>query len=179
MRSLLWRNYWILMRLSLQTFWLVILAAVSFPAAADTTKPEAASSGDVIMIQAAPGVYHYDPDPDHAKYSWLIGAEWLPASRWLVGYSFFNNSFGQKSHYLYGGRWWPILENDPHWYFKLTAGVILGYKEPYEDRIPFNKNGIGPGVVPALGYKWDRFNVQLNFLGTAALMVTVGYDLIR
>ena len=131
------------------------------------------------MIQAAPGVIHYDPNPEHTQYSWLVGVEGLHASRWLAGYSYFNNSFGQKSHYLYGGRWWPVRENDPHWYLKLTAGVLYGYKEPYEDQIPYNHKGTAPGIVPAIGYKLDRFNIQLNFLGTAALMVTVGYDIIR
>ena len=155
------------------------LAAVALPVAADTTTPDGTGSDDIIMIQAAPGVYHFNPDPDHAKYSWLIGAEWLNTSRWLAGYSYFNNSYGQKSHYLYGGRWWQIDESNPHWYIKVTGGLLIGYKDPYEDRIPNNHNGVAPVFIPAVGYKWDRFNIQLNFLGTAALMVTVGYDLIR
>ena len=167
------------MRLLPQAFWIAALTAVAQPVTADTTKPDAVSTGNVIMIQAAPGVLHFDPSPDHTNHSWLLGAEWLHTSRWLAGYSYFNNSFGQKSHYLYGGHWWPVQKNDPHWYFKVTAGVIYGYKEPYEDQIPFNHNGIAPGIVPGVGYKLDRFNIQLNLLGIRALMVTVGYDLVR
>ena len=168
-----------LIRFLPQAFWFVALTAVVQPAAADTTTPDAARSGNIIMIQAAPGVVHFDPSPEHTNHSWLLGAEWLHTSRWLAGYSYFNNSFGQKSHYLYGGHWWPVNKNDPHWYLKLTAGVIYGYKEPYEDQIPYNHNGFAPGIVPAVGYGLDRFNIQLNLLDVRGLMLTVGYDLIR
>jgi hypothetical protein len=168
-----------LMRLLPPLLWFVALAAVAPPVAADTTRLDSASSDGVLMIQAAPGVLHFHPDPEHTDYSWLVGAEWLYSSRWLAGFSYFNNSFGQKSQYYYGGRWWRISESDPNWYFKLTAGVIAGYKQPYEDKIPYNHNGIAPGIIPAIGYQVNRFNIQLNFLGTSALMVTVGYDLIR
>jgi len=158
---------------------LASLVCVTPCLAADDAKSAPGSSGNILMLQAAPGVVHYNSDPQHAKYSWLVGAEWQQPSRWLAGYSYFNNSFDQKCHYFYAGRWWPIREDDPHWYVKLTGGVILGYKEPFEDKIPLNHNGIAPGIVPAVGYKFNRFNVQLNLLGTAGFMVTVGYDVIR
>lgn len=131
------------------------------------------------MIQASPGVIHFKSSPTHVNDSWLMGVEWQQPSRWLAGYSYFNNSFGQKSHYGYAGYWWPITENNPNWYVKLTGGVIVGYRKPYEDKIPFNHNGIAPGIVPALGFKMNRFNTQVILLGTAGVMVTVGYDLVR
>src|SRR5450759_3423341 len=112
---------------------------------ADATEPVPAPSGDVLMIQAAPGDIHFDSDPAHAKYSWLVGAEWQRQAHWLAGYYYFNNSFNQKSHDLYAGRWWPLSENGTGWYVKLTAGLIVGYREPYENKIPFNHNGIAPG----------------------------------
>ena len=168
------------MRLSPQFIWFVFLVTFARPVAADpdATGTHVASPGAVLMIQAAPGAWHLNSDPHHAEHSWLLGVEWLHGSRWLAGYSYFNNSFDQKSHYLYGGRWWPFNKNDTQWYFKLTAGVIAGYKEPYEDKIPFNHNGIAPGIVPGLGYKMNRWNAQLNLVGKG-LMLTVGYDLIR
>lgn len=131
------------------------------------------------MVQAAPGLIHFRSSPDHVRYSWLVGAEWQHSSRWLAGYSYFNNSFGQKSHYVYGGHWWPITEGNPNWYFKMTGGVLAGYKDPYENKIPFNHKGIAPGLVPGLGYKTGRFNLQLNLLGAAGMMLTMGYDLVR
>jgi hypothetical protein len=158
---------------------LTCLVAATPCSAADTEKTGFLGSGNVLMIQGAPGVVHFNSDPAHAKYSWLVGAELQTPSRWLAGYSYFNNSFDQKSHYIYGGYTWNISDRAPNWYAKLTGGVILGYKEPYEDKIPFNHNGVAPGVVPALGYKFDRYNVQLNLLGTAGFMITAGYDLFR
>ncbi len=135
--------------------------------------------GDVLMVQGAPGVIHFNYDPEHANYSWLIGAEWQSPSRWLVGASYFNNSFNQKCQYFYFGKSWPLESIDSDLYFKLSGGVLLGYKEPYENKIPYNHNGVAPGVVPALGYRFGDFNVQLNLLGTAAVMFTVGYDLFK
>ena len=98
---------------------------VSPPAGAATSDP--AGSGDVVMVQATPVTIHFHSDPAHVKYSWLVGAEWQRPSHWLAGYSYFNNSFGQKSQYIYGGKWWPVHESGQGWYFKLTGGVILGY----------------------------------------------------
>ncbi len=140
--------------------------------------------GDRLMVQAAPGVIHFDSDPEHADFSWLVGLEWQSASRWVAGAAYFNNSFDQKCQYLYVGKSWPLDSISDHpvlkdFYFKLTGGVLLGYKEPYENKIPLNDNGIAPGAVPALGYQYGDFNVQLNLLGTAGLMFTFGYDVLK
>jgi hypothetical protein len=167
------------MRLSPPIFCLAILVAIAPPVAAETTERDPINIGGILMVQAAPGVIHFNPDEQHTDYSWLVGVEWQHPSRWLAGFSYFNNSFGQKSQYYYGGRWWQLSERNPNWYFKLTGGLLVGYVEPHEDAVPYNHNGYSPGIVPGLGYKWNRFNVQLNLLGTSALMVTVGYDLIR
>ena len=155
-----------------------LAAAAQLAVAADTPPSHAASPGRVVMVQAAPGVWHFHPSSEHSNFAWLLGAEVIEPSRWLAGFSYFNNSFDQKCQYLYGGRWWPISKSDPNWYFKLTGGVILGYKEPYEDKIPFNHNGVAPGIIPGLGYKMNRWNVQLNLVGPG-LMMTLGYDLVR
>ena len=96
-----------------------------------------------------------------------------------MGAAYFNNSFDQKCEYLYFGKSWPLESIDRNLYFKLTGGVLLGYKEPYENKIPFNHNGVAPGLVPALGYRFGDFNVQVNLLGTAAVMFTAGYDLFK
>jgi hypothetical protein len=139
-----------------------------------------ADDGGRLMLQFSPGVLHFNTDPDHAEYSWMVGGEYLWPNGWLAGYAYFNNSFDQKSHYIYGGHTWVLNGNvSRYWYFKLTAGAIVGYREPYEDKIPFNDNGVAPGIIPGLGYQFDRFNVQLNILGTAGLSITVGYDVVR
>lgn len=134
-----------------------------------------------VMLQFAPGVIHFDPSPDHVNHSWLVGAEYIWPERWLAGFAYFKNSFGQKSQYAYGGYSW-VLHGDAaqYLYLKLTGGVVIGYREPYDNKIPVNSSdGIGLGVIPGLGYQYERFNVQMNVLGTAGLMFTFGYDLLR
>lgn len=152
--------------------WVIALASVIPPANAGVFQ-----DGDIVMVQGAPGAIHYNSSPEHKGNGWLIGVEWQAQSNWLAGAAYFNNSFGQKCEYFYGGKAWPIGSSGV--YVKLTGGLLLGYKDPYEDKIPFNNNGVAPGVIPALGYKKERFNVQLNVLGTAGLMITVGYDLLK
>jgi len=141
----------------------------------------AEDEGGKVMVQFAPGTLHYHSRPEYAKTSsWLVGAEYQRKDRYLVGYACFNNSFDQRSHYAYGGRTWTLgVEDTSNWYVKLTGGVIVGYREPYEDKIPFNHNGVAPGIVAGVGYQYDRFNAQLNALGTSGVMFTFGYDLLR
>jgi hypothetical protein len=146
---------------------------------AETGEWDILKPGDVIMIQGAPAAYHFHSSPDHVKYSWMIGTELQRGTDWLAGYAYFNNSFGQKCHYLYGGKSWTLGESDSNWYVKVTAGLIEGYKDPYKDKLPINPHGIAPVIVPALGYRHDRFNVQVSLLGAQGLMATVGYDLFR
>ena len=158
---------------------LAAAAHITTSIAAGAAETSFLSPGDVIMIQAAPTVIHFHYSEDHVKYSWLVGVEWERSSHWLAGFSYFNNSFGQKSQYYYGGYSWRFSERNPNWYLKLTGGLVVGYKDPHEDALPYNYNGYGPAIIPGLGYKWNRFNAQLNFLGANGLMVTVGYDLFR
>lgn len=131
------------------------------------------------MVQVGPKTIHFESGKDRRGDPWLIGAEWQKPSRWLGGYSYFNNSFDQKCHYLYLGRTWPFDQDSPAWYFKLTGGIIEGYREPFEHKIPFNHNGVAPGVIAGVGYKRDRVNMQVNLLGSAGIMFTIGYDLVR
>lgn len=158
---------------------LIVLAIVaSFPASA-AFAANLLGPGDIVMIQAAPNVIHFQNNPEYTDTSWLAGIEIERPSGWLGGFSFFNNSYGQKSQYLYGGKSWRPSEAYPNLYFKLTGGVIHGYRGKYEDKLRFNQNGFAPAIIPGLGYKYDRFSIQLNALGAYGAIITVGYDLIR
>jgi len=158
---------------------LACLASATLCSAADTEKPGLLGSGNILMIQVAPTAFHYESSPDYKGTHWLVGAELQFPSRWLGGYSYFNNSFDQKTHYLYAGYWWQISDKYPDFHFKLTGGALYGYKEPYEDKVPLNHNGLAPAIIPGFVYKFDRFNVQLVPFGTAGIMITFGYDLMR
>jgi hypothetical protein len=117
---------------------------------------------------------HYYPKPIH-KYVWLVGIERYDADNSFMGAAFFNNSFGQPSVYLY--PWGQVYPN--FWgYEKLTAkwsaGLIYGYVDPWEHKVPLNYNGFSPGFVPALSWKLGSgYEAQVSFPGGAGLMFHV------
>mgnify|MGYP003693908283 CR=1 FL=1 len=62
--------------------------------------------------------------------------------------------------------------------FQLSAGILYGYKEPYEDKVPFNHHGVSPGAVGAVGWEFTRaFSAQINVLGDSAFMLQLSFDL--
>jgi hypothetical protein len=131
-----------------------------------------------LTVKLAPVVYHYSSDPDHNNQPRLVGLEWERSDLWNMGGVHFRNSFDQPSQYLYvGRRWFPDALPSPV-YLKLTGGVMLGYKDPYDDKIPLNhRRGVAPAILPAAGYQLERMRVQLVPLGTAGLMVTFGFHI--
>lgn len=136
-----------------------------------------ASALDIKEWRVATSLYtkHWDPDPEHVNNSNLLGIEFETTNRWIYGFAYFDNSFGQPSQYLFAGYSWPLFSRD--WaYFKLTGGLLHGYKEPYEDKIPLNELGIAPAIVPAFGLRYKRVYTELQILGTAAITVTAGFS---
>ena len=118
---------------------------------------------------------HFDPEPDHVNNQKLIGVEANFNNGWLAGASVFDNSFGQSSQFVYMGKTWAIRESD-EWFFRLRGGLLHGYKEPYEDKIPLNGLGVAPAIIPSIGYKYRSFVGELNIAGVAAAMITVGFE---
>ena len=119
--------------------------------------------------------HHWSSDPDHVSNSKVLNIEFETTRQWVGGFAYFDNSFGQPSQYLYVGYSWPLFKTD--WvYFKLTGGLLHGYKEPYEDKIPANGFGIAPAIVPSFGFRYKRVFTEMQILGTAALTWTVGFN---
>ena len=118
---------------------------------------------------------HWSPDPEHVNNSKLLNIEFETTTRWIYGFAYFDNSFGQPSQYLYAGYSWPLFGRD--WaYFKFTGGFLHGYKEPHENKIPLNGLGVAPAVVPTFGLKYKRVFTELQILGTSAITVTAGFS---
>jgi hypothetical protein len=117
---------------------------------------------------------HFSSNPNHDNHQQLILGEWNITENWLVGGSFFNNSFGQPSEFFYGGYRFRPFEQAQQLYFKVAAGVIHGYKPPYQNKIPFNSSGYAPGIVPSVGYCINRFCSELVLFGTAGMLLTAG-----
>ena len=118
---------------------------------------------------------HWDPDPEHVNNSKLINLEFETSNKWFYGLAWFDNSFGQPSQYLYAGYTWKLFSKD--WaYFALSGGLLHGYKEPYEDKIPLNELGVAPAILPTFGVKYKRVFAEIQILGVAAATVTVGFS---
>jgi hypothetical protein len=89
--------------------------------------------------------------------------------------SFFSNSFGQPSTYVYVGQRWDGLMGNPNLFAKVTAGIFYGYVGQYKDKVPYNYKGFSPGIIPSLGYQFTpRDSGQVLVLGTAGLMFAYG-----
>lgn len=146
-----------------------------FPSAVDAAEKPPESS--LVTLIFSPYVVHYERDAEHNSYPWFVALEWESASRWELGGAFFKNSFHQPCGYLYGGKRWIYGSPEQHMFFKITAGAIIGYFEPYENNLPVNDNGIGLGIIPAIGYKYKRASTQFVVLGTSGFMITLGYDI--
>lgn len=124
-------------------------------------------------IQTSLYTKHWDSDPDHTNNQKLIGPELVFENDWLVGLAIFRNSFDQPSQLLYIGKTWPLFRTD-WFYFKLVGGLLHGYKEPYEDKIPLNGLGVAPAILPSFGIRYKWFMMEAQIAGTAAITVTAG-----
>lgn len=171
---------------------LALGVAVSTSAGAQATAPAAIDTSawsapepwrtDRFYLQTSVATVHFHPDPDHVNKQNLVNVEWRfdefwGGGQWLAGAAIFKNSFGQPSQYVYGG--WlarPFVDAQPL-YFKITAGALHGYKEPYQDKIPFNSSGVAPAILPSMGYCYRRFCSELVIFGTAGAMLTAGVTL--
>lgn len=121
--------------------------------------------------------YHADDNGDHEPI-YMIGLERQRMDGWVFGGTYFSNSFGQPSAYVYLGE--RITDFTPWkpFFAQWTAGILYGYKEPFEDKVPFNYHGFAPGATLSVGWQFTReFSAQAIFLGSAGLMFQVAIDL--
>lgn len=124
-------------------------------------------------LQTSLYTVHFDPEDDHNNHQKLIAAEAYFNNGWVAGAAHFKNSFDQSSQYVFIGKIWPILDSE-HWYFKLTGGLLNGYDEPHEHKIPLNDLGVAPAILPSLGFRTQRILVEANLGGISALTITAG-----
>ncbi len=142
------------------------------------TDPDRSDTGRVSLV-FSPYVWHTH-NGDHNESPWLTGLELEPTGFPLnLGAVFFRNSFNQNSVYAYVGKRWFLAPDEQGPFVNLTAGPLYGYRHEYEDKVPLNHGGLGLAIIPGVGYQYRAFNAQLVVLGTAALMVTFGYDFRR
>jgi len=125
----------------------------------------------VLTWQFSPLTYHYSEDPEH-KPVVMVGLEREHSNAKVDGLALFTNSFGQPTIYIYpwGGIYKSIFGFE-HLSFKWTAGLLYGYRQPYENKVPMNFKGFSPVLIPAVAYEFaPGWSAQVNVLGTAGLM---------
>jgi hypothetical protein len=133
--------------------------------------PAPAHKGEITL---SPYTIHWSNSAEHKHVVLLAIDEQLPGGR-LCGISFFTNSFGQPSTYVYAGKQFNQLFGQPQLFLKVTAGIIYGYVGQYQHKVPLNHGGFSPGLIPALGYKLtERDSLQVKLLGTAGVMFSYG-----
>ena len=138
--------------------------------------PPEAPSGDIWRLIASPATLHYHYNEDH-RHVYMLGVERQWAGGFVLGGTWFRNSFGQPSAYAYAGRRFNNLTPYEPLFAQLTAGVLYGYKAPFENKVPLNHNGWSPGAVASVGWQFTPMaSAQLNFLGNAALMLQFSLD---
>lgn len=135
--------------------------------------------GDRLSLMYSPFTHHFDPSPEH-RYVWLVGVERERANHRLSGVTYFSNSFGQPSTYIYPwGQAYPNVGGVDGLFVKWSAGLLYGYVDQYKDKVPLNTNGFSPAIIPSIGYERAGYSTQINLLGTAGLMWQISVPLGR
>jgi hypothetical protein len=124
------------------------------------------------LVQTSVYTRHFSPSPEHNNQQNLIGLERNEPSAWLYGAATFRNSFDQRSVYAYAGK--RFESADQPFYAKLSAGLLYGYKGKYRDKIPLNRFGIAPALIPGVGVKLGQVSAEMVLLGSSAVMANVG-----
>jgi hypothetical protein len=132
-------------------------------------------AGDRHFVIASPYTIHFSENEEDGghKYVWLLGYERERENGWLTGLAYFSNSFGQPCVYYYPwGKTYTDFAGVEGLFVKWNAGIVYGYVEPYEDKVPFNYGGFTPALFPSIGYRTKNdFQTQINMLGIAGLML--------
>lgn len=131
---------------------------------------------DSAYFQAGASI-HWREGDDYDGVPVLLGIEAAHQDRHLFGISLFNNSFEQFCQYYYYGYKWKLPSISESFHVKLSGGLVYGYKDEFEDKLPFNHDGLAPVIIPSLGWKSDRLGFDVILLGASGLMFTVGYDI--
>jgi hypothetical protein len=136
------------------------------------TNSHAAQQDAFWQVQTSLYTRHFSPDPEHNNHQDLLGIERNEASGLLYGAATFRNSFSQRSFYAYAGK--RFDSTDYPLYLKVSGGLLQGYKGEYRDKIPLNRFGVAPVIIPALGLHLGAFTAEVALLGASAAMVNVG-----
>lgn len=153
---------------------LALLAGLAGPVHADDAT-DATDEPNHWRMAFSPYTHHWRYSAEHRPV-WAIGIERARPDGWLLGASFFKNSFGQPSSYVYVGRKYEGLLGVAPLFAEWTGGLMYGYKGKYQTKVPLNVGGYSPGFLLSAGWQFDRrMSTQFNLLGDAAVMWQFNY----
>lgn len=127
---------------------------------------------EVWYLQTSAYTRHFHPDPEHNNRQDLIGLEYQAEGGVVAGGTTFRNSFRQRSQYAYVGK--RFDSGAAPVYLKVTGGLLQGYRGEYRDKIPLNRFGVAPVLIPSLGARLGPVGGELVLLGNSAMMVNLG-----
>lgn len=155
-------------------FFILLLAGV-LPCQAQensTTSPQDTPYN--LTFSTSVATRHFHPDPAHNNTQHLLHLEWNYEGDMVAGAAAFRNSYRQPTQLIYWGKKIHPLESAPDMYVKVVGGFIHGYKDEYRDKIPLNKLGVAPVILPSVGYCYKHVCSELIVFGTAGAMLTAG-----
>lgn len=128
---------------------------------AESTVPKGSLAGWYFTL--SPYTHHWYARPEH-RHVWLVGVERYDPDNSLMGFAFFQNSFGEPTVYIYPwGQSYPNLFGVEKLTGKWSAGLLYGYLGRWQHEVPLNHNGFSPGFIPAVSWKFDNgYEAQLN-----------------
>ena len=154
---------------------LVLLFAVAIPVQAEENTPlDTSYSPNNLTLFTSVATRHFSPSPEHNNHQGLINLEWNYDKNYIVGGATFKNSFRQDTQLVYWGAKFRPLDSTPELYVKVVGGLLHGYKDQYQDKIPLNKYGTAPVILPAVGYCYQHLCTEVIVFGTAGAMWTAG-----
>jgi hypothetical protein len=144
------------------------------------------AAGDGIRLAYTPRVFHVTQDDDYVDWNHVVALEWLTprhtvwgADRTHFGVALFDNSYGQFSQSVYAGLEWDWTRAlGGEVFVALSLGLVHGYKEPYEDKLPLNNAlGVGLTLVPAIGWQRGALGFAASLSGSAlALRISYTFE---
>ncbi len=146
------------------------------PCPAILADDQAAKPNKQWDLTLSPYTHHWSHNPDHRPV-FLVALDRHLSGGGFCGLALFSNSFGQESAYLYVGQQWDGLFGHPQLFTKLSGGLIYGYRDQFKDKVPYNKYGVSPVIIPSLGYAiTPKDSAQVYLLGTAGLLFAYGHS---
>ena len=120
---------------------------------------------------------HFSTNKKYEGPPVFAGIEYTTLTTMIVGFSVFNNSFGQFLQYVYLGKSFHPIDKYPGFRFKVTGGIGHGYDGEHHDVFPIRwGSSFGLAVVPTVGYQVGALGFDIGVLGDSGLVFLVGYQ---